>query len=153
MVFTHSNSCRDGCVWFKVRSVDVRVVGMLLTSGESQHWLAVAAQHIAISPEKFNILTLRWWGDGHLTAWSTSCVQQGSRRVFTLTWLLSSSRSSLLVWTSLSIHTIHVHTHMFSLCSQVMVVVCSTTVMQSQLWAFKVNGKSYLIHLRLQWWL
>ncbi len=68
-VFTHSNSCFDRYVWFKVHAV-----GMSLTWGETQHWLAVAAQRHAMSPEKFNFFNFKQWGDGRFVAWFTSRV-------------------------------------------------------------------------------
>ncbi len=117
-VFAYSNSCFDRYVLFKVHSVNsgyIRAVEMSLTSGETQHFLAVAAQCHAMLPKKFNFFNFKRWNDEAMNAtlhdsrcvcWEI-CVAWSDivcNRVFTLilcVFLWHSSPSLLLVWTHL----------------------------------------------------
>ncbi len=89
---------------------------MLWTSGESQHWLAVVAQHHAMSPKKFNIFNLERWGERrrwmphygiHIACIVRFFVARSDlacNRISTLTLyviLWRSSHSLLWVWTHL----------------------------------------------------
>ncbi len=98
--FTHSNTVflitMSDSMSVQCIQATFLTIGMSLTSGESQHWSAAAAQRHTMFPEKFNIFIFERWGDeddggrGHHIVWFALCVLWDSclpqwHCIFTLT--------------------------------------------------------------------